>query len=75
MADTKKSQPIKLKIKATIEVTFNPYSSDELNTKAKEQIAIWVEESLKDDDQVPLFVASNSGEETLSKTIKIDIEK
>jgi hypothetical protein len=74
----KKSNPktdvVTLKVKATIEVQFNSYGDELLNKKAKEQIAIWVEETLKEEEQVPLFVSTQAGEESISKTIKVDID-
>ncbi len=65
---------ITLKLKANIEVKFKAYPTDDLNAKAKEQIAIWVEETLKDEAQVPLFVLKKAGEESISKTVVVEIE-
>lgn len=67
-----KNDIIKLKVNVSLDVSFKKYSSTNLNEKAKEQILIWIEETLKDESQIPLFVFSNSGEETLSKNVKIE---
>lgn len=65
---------VTIKVIATVEVKFNSYGTEYGDKKAADQIAIWVEETLKDEEQVPLFVSTQSGEESISKTIKIDIE-
>ena len=75
MAAKKENAPkevITFKVTATVEVKFESYDNDELNKTAKEQISIWVEETLKEEDQVPLFVHSQSGEESTSKTVKVE---
>lgn len=66
-----KRKPITVKVTAVIEVQFDPYENETLNDKAKDQIRIWVEESLQETDQIPLFISSSSGEETISKTVKV----
>lgn len=65
---------ITLKVTATIDVQFKSYGSYELNEMAKEQITIWVKEILNEEDNIPLFVSSSSGEESISKTIKIEVK-
>jgi hypothetical protein len=69
------SEIITFTVKATIEVKFKSYGAKAYDDKAKEQIIIWVDEMLKEDDQIPLFVSTQSGEETLSKvvTVKEDV--
>ena len=63
---------ITFKVTATVEVKFESYDNEDLNKTAKEQISIWVEETLKEEDQVPLFVDTQSGEESISKTVKVE---
>lgn len=68
----KKPKIVTVKIKATIEVKFTSYGKQELDNKAKEQIQIWVDETLKEEDQVPLFVSTQAGEESISKTVTVE---
>jgi hypothetical protein len=63
---------ITIKIKATIEVKFKSYDDGKKNALAKEQALIWVEETLKDEEQIPFFVVTNSGEESISKSVKVE---
>ena len=73
MAAKKSNQEvITFKVIATVEVKFNSYGTEELNKRAKDQISIWVEETLQEEDQVPLFVETTAGEESISKTISIE---
>lgn len=65
---------VTVKVVATIEVKFNSYGTEHFDKKAVNQIAIWAEETLKDEDQVPLFVSTQSGEESISKTVTVDIQ-
>lgn len=68
----KKPKIVTVKIKATVEVKFTSYGKQELDNKAKEQIQIWVDETLKEEDQVPLFVSTQAGEESISKTVTVE---
>jgi len=70
----KKPKVVTVKIKATIEVKFASYGKQELDDKAKEQIQIWVDETLKEEDQVPLFVSTQAGEESISKIVTVSNE-
>jgi hypothetical protein len=65
-------ETIIVKLNVDIEVEFKSYNDDSMNKTAKEQIIIWAEETLNEEDQVPLFVASRAGEESISKTITIN---
>jgi hypothetical protein len=67
------STVVTVKVVATIEVKFNSYGTEHLDKKAIDQIAIWTEETLKDEDQVPLFVSTLSGEESISKTVTVEV--
>jgi cobalamin biosynthesis protein CbiD len=73
-ATTQPQTVVTLRVTATIEVKFNSYGNEALNQRAKDQIAIWVEETLNDEEQIPLFVSTPSGEESISKTVNIEIE-
>jgi hypothetical protein len=68
----KKPKIVTVKIKATIEVKFASYGKQELD--AKEQIQILVDETLKEEDQVPLFVSTQAGEESISKIVTVSNE-
>lgn len=67
-----KSNIVTVKVKATIEVQFKSYGNNDLDEKAKEQIKIWVDETLTEEDQIPLFVATQAGEESVSKTVTVE---
>jgi cobalamin biosynthesis protein CbiD len=65
------SEVVTFTVRATLDVKFKSYGNKALDDKAREQILIWVEEVLNEEDQIPLFVSTQAGEETLSKVIKV----
>lgn len=54
----------------TVKIRFKKYASKYENELALKQIQIWLEETLKD-EQIPLFVASQYGEQTTSKVVEV----
>jgi hypothetical protein len=57
----------------TVEVSFRSYSNEMFDETAKKQISTWIKEMLEEEDQIPLFIKSFSGEETLSKKVTVKI--
>ncbi len=55
----------------TVKIRFKKYASKYENELALKQIQIWLEETLEDDGQIPLFVASQYGEQTTSKVVEV----
>ena len=77
MAERKAKKPQQVKIKATItvETSFTPYDNEDLNKKAMAQIQGWLNETLNDDEFIPLFVANPHGEQTNAKKVKVVLER
>lgn len=65
---------ITVKAMVTVEVTYNKYLEPKYNTRANEQIKIWIKETLEDEDNIPLFVRSNEENYTLSKKVLVEID-
>lgn len=62
-------------IEAKITVKYKPYNHEGLNKKASEQMLVWVEETLKEEHQIPLFINDNSGKEsTTFKQVEVRIK-
>jgi hypothetical protein len=70
------NEEITVTIQATVTVKYKPYNHEDLNTKAREQMKIWVYETLNDESQIPLFIIDKSGQEsTTSKHIEVVINE
>ena len=70
-----KPKTIKVKATVTIETSFLDYENDGKNQKALDQIQGWIAETLNDEEQIPLFVGTRSGEQTQHKTVKVTVEQ
>jgi hypothetical protein len=71
----KSTEKVKVKATVTIETSFDPYINPRQNTKALDQIKVWIEEVLEESDSIPLFINSQAGEETGPKKIKVKVER
>lgn len=71
----KSAEKVKVKATVTIETSFDPYDYPGQNTKAMDQIKVWLEEILEESDSIPLFINSKAGEETGPKKIKVKVER
>lgn len=70
-----KRKIIKVKATVTIETSFLDYEDEKNNRKALDQIQGWIAETLNDEEQIPLFVATQSGEQTQRKMVKVTVEQ
>lgn len=62
---------IEVKCNISVRVKFKDYGNAEANNLATRQIMVWLEEVLNEDEHIPLFVASSSGELTTSKKVLV----
>ena len=66
---------VKVKVTAVLETTFASYGNAEYNHSAIKQIQCFVEEVLQDEAAIPLFIASQAGEETGPVKVTVKAEK
>jgi hypothetical protein len=75
--DTNSTDSTEIEIVAniTVKVRFKDYGNRNDNEIAIKQIDTWLEETLNDDDQIPLFIKTKYGEQTTSKVVDIKLEQ
>lgn len=67
------AKEIEVQADITVKIRFKKYESKHENDLALKQIQIWLEETLED-EQIPLFVASQYGEQTTSKVAEVRLQ-
>lgn len=72
---TMTDKEIEVEAHISFKVKFKDYGDEKSNDLAMKQIKVWIEETLKEEDQIPLFVMSASGEQTTDKRVLVAVTR
>jgi hypothetical protein len=64
---------VEVQANITVRVRFKDYGSKSSNETALKQISVWLEETLMD-EQIPLFINSQYGEQTTMKVVDVQMQ-
>lgn len=64
---------IEVNANINVKIRFNDYGVNSQNETALRQIKIWLEETLNDESQIPLFINTNNGEQTTLKKVNVNL--